>query len=81
MAFREIDEKNRVLWDLVDDAGRIQPGAVEELQKTYADEISMIPGTNAVIHLQWETWKSANGWLWDVPKGYGNVTNPSIETK
>jgi len=74
VAFHEQSERNAVLWNLVDNDGRIQPGTVAEMQRTYLEEIRMIPDTNAVIHLQWETWKSASGWEWDVPKGYSNRT-------
>lgn len=79
--FHEQSEKNAVLWKLVDAQGRIQSDAVAQIRATYAGEITQSPGTNAVIHLQWETWKSASGWQWDVPKGHDNVTNSTEETK
>jgi hypothetical protein len=75
VAFHEQNEKNSVLWNLVDDAGMMLPATAEEMRKTYANEIATAPSTQAVIHLQWETWKSASGWQWDVPKGDPNVTN------
>jgi hypothetical protein len=79
VAFQEQNEKNAALWNLVDDSGKIKPPFVARMRQDYAGEIATTPGTNAVIPLQWETWKAASGWQWDVPKGYGNVTNSAGE--
>ena len=71
------DEAERfgVIWSLVDDDGHLLPAGAEDIRRTYRAEIMAAPETNLVIHLQWESVKSPNGWQWDVPKGRGNLTN------
>ena len=48
--------------------------SAEEVRLKYANEINTAPKTNAVIHLEWETFTAPNGWQHDVPKGNANAT-------
>ncbi len=67
VAFHEQSEKNRVLWNLVDDKGEINRDGAEYLRKTYKTEIATPPPEEAVIHLKWKRETSASGWQWNVP--------------
>ncbi len=64
-----------LIWSLVDERGLILTNGVEQMRRAFEKEINTPPVTDAVIHLQWETWTAPDGWRWDVPKGYGNATN------
>jgi hypothetical protein len=68
-------ERYGVIWRLVDDGGQILPAGAEAMRKKYRKQIATPPATNAVIYLQWETYKTSGGWQWDVPKGQGTNTN------
>lgn len=67
VAFQEQNEKNRALWDLVDDKGVIKQEGAEYLRKQYAEEIATPPAKDAVIHLKWKKQVSAGGWQSNVP--------------
>lgn len=73
--FPLLKERYGVLWSLVDDKGALLPVGAAQMRQTYAKEIASAPPTNLVIHLEWQTVKSASGWQWDAPKGQGNATN------
>lgn len=55
------------IWSLVDDKGQITPKGAEELRTKYRAEIATKPPKDEIIHLQWKTETSADGWQWDVP--------------
>ena len=67
VAFHDQSEKNRVLWNLVDDKGEINRDGAEYLRKTYKTEIATPHPKETVIHLKWKTETSAGGWQRDVP--------------
>ncbi len=67
VAFRKQNERNRVLWSLVDDDGKIAPGAAEDLRGKYKAEIATPAPKDAVVHLKWKRQTSENGWQWNVP--------------
>lgn len=67
VAFYEQREKNRALWNLVNDKGEIQQDGAESLRKNYAAEIAIRPAKDAVIHLKWKKQPSAGGWQSNVP--------------
>jgi len=68
------------VWKLVDEKGSLDLTGAAILRETYSTEIGMPAPTNKVIHLEWETYRSQNGWETDVPKGYGNVPQSDEET-
>jgi len=72
--FPQLNERCGVLWSLVDDSGELLPAGAEKMRQAYMKDIAAAPPTNLLIHLQWQTHKSASGWQWDVPKGHGTVT-------
>jgi hypothetical protein len=67
VAFHEQSDKNRALWDLVNDKGEINRDGAEHLRKKYAAEIAIPPANDAVIHLKWKKQTSAGGWQSNVP--------------
>lgn len=67
VAFQEQNDKNRVLWNLVNGRGKINPDGVEYLRNKYKKEIATSPPKEAVIHLKWRKETSASGWQWNVP--------------
>ena len=77
----EFDSCRDTVWNLVDEKGNIRSAGAKLMRETYHVEIGMAPSNNAVIHLQWETYRSAKGWETDAPKGYGNATNAAKNTK
>ncbi len=67
VAFQQQSEKNAVLWSLLDDDGRVDPGSVELMREKYKTEISKPAPKDAVVYLKWKKEKSPGGWQWDVP--------------
>ena len=68
------DERVTLIWSLVDDKGKIISLGVQQMCKTYAKEIQMVP-TNALVYLQWEARTNASGWTANFPKDYDAKTN------
>lgn len=77
--FPEQSEKNRVLWNLVDDNGEINRGEAENMRKIYQTEIATLPPTDALIHLSWKTDTSASGWQRSVPDDKSDGTGTKKE--
>lgn len=67
VAFYEQNDKNRALWNLVDDKGQIKQEGAEQMRKQYAAEIATPPAKDAVIHLKWKKRVSTGGWQSNVP--------------
>jgi hypothetical protein len=61
------NDRNAVLWNLVDHEGRINPIGAEEVRKKYKMEIAKLVPKEAVIHLKWKKEESDGGWQWNVP--------------
>ena len=67
VAFQEQNEKNAVLWNLINDRGEITRDGAEFLRKKYAAEIVAVPSKDAVIPLKWKKQTSADGWDSNIP--------------
>ncbi len=66
------EERNALIWSLIDEAGKVIPGGAERMRKTFAKEITA-PPSNRVVHLQWQTYTNPAGWMRDVPKESTNT--------
>lgn len=67
VAFHEQNDRNAVLWSLVDGEGKVISKGAEAVRKKYKAEINMPAPKDAVIHLKWKKEESAGGWQWNVP--------------
>jgi hypothetical protein len=67
VAFKDQDEKNAILWHLVDHHGKVHSNGVESLRRRYKSEIAKPAPRKAVVHLRWKKEESAGGWQWNVP--------------
>ncbi len=67
VTFEQQSEKNALLWNLVEDDGRVNPGSVELMREKFKTEISKPAREGAVIYLKWKKEISPGGWQWDVP--------------
>ena len=71
VAFREQDEKNAALWNLVDAEGSILAAGAETIRTKYRAEIAMPAPKDAVVHLKWRKETGDEGWEWNVPDAGG----------
>jgi hypothetical protein len=74
VAFYEVDDKNYILWNLVNDNGEINQDGIEYLRNKYKTEIDTPGPEGAIIHLKWKTETSAGGWQRNVPDETNRVT-------
>lgn len=80
VAFQDYDEKNSILWHLVDDNGRIDPNGVKTLRRKYRAEIAKPAPKSALVHLKWKKEESVGGWRWNVPdEGVGKSKDIEME--
>lgn len=68
------NEQFTLIFDLVNEAGKILPDGAARLRNVFASEIGTVP-TNNVVYLEWQTYTNASGWRSDVPKGLILKTN------
>jgi hypothetical protein len=67
VAFQKQNDRNAVLWSLVDGEGRINSKEAGAVRKKYKVEIAKPAPKDAVIHLKWKKEETAGGWQWNVP--------------
>ncbi|MCW1916574.1 hypothetical protein OJ996_23505 [Luteolibacter sp. GHJ8] len=67
VAFKDQNEKNAMLWNLVDGRGRIMPGGAAAMRKNYQAEIARRPPAESVVHLKWKKVEGKGGWQWNEP--------------
>ena len=72
------DERVALIWSLVDDKGKIIPLGVQQMRKTYAEEIQLA-STNTLVYLQWEARTNTSGWTANFPKDYDAKTNTAAK--
>lgn len=65
--FKDQNEKNATLWNLVDGRGRIIPGGAAAMRKKYRAEIAKRPPAESVVHLKWKKVEGKGGWQWNEP--------------
>jgi len=67
VSFREQNERNAALWNLVDGKGAILPAGAAAIRKKYAAEIGTPVPKESVIYLKWKKETGGDGWQWNVP--------------
>jgi hypothetical protein len=75
------EDRKRIIRSLVDDGGKISASGVEELRKTFKNEIAIAPAKDVVVHLQWKKETTQGGWQTNVPDTGGNAAKPKPESE